>query len=93
MHSTEELQKKSTLVLEDRQALTLSGVCDVISFDEGVLVLETTLGVLTVDGAGLHILSLDLDGGRVSVTGKVSGIFYTDKGAGNKGGFFSRMVK
>ena len=93
MHSMDEDKKKSTLVLDDRQALSISGVCDVISFDEGALVLETTLGTLTVEGAGLHILSLELDSGHVSAAGKVSGIFYTDKGTGSKGGFFARMVK
>ena len=92
MHSTDEIQKKSTLILQSREDLSLDGVRDVISFDENALVLETTLGTLTVEGAGLHILALDLDGGRLSAKGSVSAILYTDKREGGRGGFFSRMV-
>lgn len=92
MHVNEEKQKKSTLTLRDRHTLTLDGVCDVVSFDEGAVILHTELGTLTVEGKGLHILSLDLESGGVTVEGSISALFYTEKSAGGKGGFFSRMV-
>ena len=38
------------LVLENRQKLSISGVNDVLSFDDQVVVLETELGLLTVKG-------------------------------------------
>ena len=92
MHSTDEIQKKSTLILQNREELSLDGVRDVVSFDESALVLETVLGTLTVEGTGLHILALDLDGGRLTAKGSVSAVIYTDRREGGRGGFFSRMV-
>lgn len=40
------------LVLEDRRALTVSGVSDVDSFDELTVIIYTDLGELTVKGEG-----------------------------------------
>lgn len=93
MHSTDEIQKKSTLILANREEISLDGVRDVQSFDESALVLETALGTLTVEGSGLHILALDLDSGHITAKGSVSALIYTDKREGGRGGFFSRMVR
>ena len=56
----EVIRSNHNIIIEDRKKLTLSGVKDVISFDDETLLLETALGRLTVKGAGLHI------GGRQS---------------------------
>ena len=39
------------LVLEDRRALTVSGVSDVDSFDELTVIIYTDLGELTLEGS------------------------------------------
>ena len=93
MYSADETEKKSTLTLQNRKTLSLDGVSDVLSFDESTVLLKTALGTLTVEGSGLHILQLDLESGRVTVEGSVSALLYSDKSAGGKGGFFSRMVR
>ena len=92
MNVNGEMQKNSKLSLCDRHTLSLDGVCDVVSFDETAVLLKTTLGALTVEGRGLHIRTLDLATGTVAIEGEVSAIFYTDKPAGGKGGFFARLV-
>ena len=83
-----------TLVLRDRTKLELDGVQDVASFDEAAVLLQTTLGGMTIEGSGLHITRLDLEKGLLTVEGQLCGVFYTaepcDK---NKGGFLSRLVK
>ena len=38
------------LILENRGKLSISGVLDVLSFDDQVVILETELGMLTVKG-------------------------------------------
>ena len=91
MHSTEEKQKPSTITLQNRTTLSLDGVSDVLSFDESAVLLQTTLGTLSVEGEGLHILSLALESGIVSMSGKINALFYTERGSGAKGGFFSRL--
>ena len=73
---------KQKLTLLDRRALELSGIEDVISFDETGAVLRTTLGMLAVDGAELHVVKLDLSGGSIYIEGKVNGLFFSEAKGG-----------
>ena len=41
------------LVLENREKLSISGVQDVLSFDDQVVIVETDLGLLTIKGENL----------------------------------------
>ena len=36
------------LILENREKLTITGVVDVLSFDDQIVIVETQLGLLTV---------------------------------------------
>ena len=38
------------IILENREKLNISGVLDVLSFDDQIVILETELGLLTVKG-------------------------------------------
>ena len=89
----EKTEGGQTVLLKDRAMLEIDGVSDVVSFDEGVVLLRTVQGAMTVEGEGLHISRLDLEKGLLTVEGKIGGLFYTtETGAGKKGGFFSRLV-
>ena len=46
------------IVLENREKLSISGVLDVLSFDDQIVILETELGLLTVKGENLRINKL-----------------------------------
>ncbi|MBR1659139.1 MAG: sporulation protein YabP [Oscillospiraceae bacterium] len=70
--------KSHSLTLEDRSRLSLSGVEEVASFDEGEIVLRTALGGLTVGGEGLTVSRLDVGDGNVEVQGKISELRYDD---------------
>ena len=72
------------LILENRQDLAVTGVSDVVSFDENGAVLETVNGMLIIDGEALHVTQLDIKNGNVSVEGKVNGLLFSD-GKNNKG--------
>ena len=84
-------EKKHSLLLKNRERLTLDGVCEVISFDENAVILRTVLGTVTVEGEGLHVTKLLLDCGEVNVEGKVSALFYSDRHERGRGGFFQRL--
>ena len=68
--------KKQTLILENKKKLTLDGVCDVESFNDDFLELNTCHGPLCVEGKALKIEELIQDGGKILITGEVTGIFY-----------------
>jgi len=64
------------LTLNERKNLTMTGVTEVMSFDETAVVLKTSLGLLTVQGQGLKLKTLSLEGGQVAVDGDVSALVY-----------------
>ena len=80
------------LILENRGKLSVSGVNDVLSFDDQVVMVDTELGLLTVKGEKLHIGSFSTTSGDIDIDGKVIALVYTDEES-NKGGFFRRLMK
>lgn len=68
----------------------VTGVKEVISFDELAVLLITCCGQMTIEGEGLHISRLDLDRGEADIDGTVSGIYYS-KIKEKSGGFFRRL--
>ena len=66
------------LVLENREKLSVSGVVDVLSFDDQVVMIETELGLLTCKGDNLKINKLSIDTSEVIVEGKISYLAYSE---------------
>lgn len=73
-----------SFVSADRQNIKINGVEEVISFDEGEVVLQTSCGGMTVEGEGLHIGVLSVEQGVVEVDGRIDGVFYFDNTAQKK---------
>ena len=66
------------LVLENRNKLNITGVKDVLSFDDEVIIMETELGLLNVKGDNLKINKLSIDTGDVSIEGEINNLGYSD---------------
>ena len=66
------------LSLEGRRKLSVSGVVDVVSFDEGAAALETSQGTLILRGRELHVEQLDLEAGRIRISGDVDILVYEE---------------
>ena len=64
------------LSLNERKELTVSGVTEVVSFDEEAVVLKTSLGTLNVHGRQLQLKNLSTSGGQVEVSGNVAALIY-----------------
>ena len=79
-----------SLVLDEREHLSVTGVRDVSSFDEESIVADTTRGLLVIRGSGLHIERLSLDMGELVVEGEVSALEYEQERSPG-GGFFRRL--
>ena len=72
------------VILENREKLTISGVLDVLSFDDQIVIVETELGLLTIKGENLRINKLSLDTTEVIVEGKISNLSYSEKNIDKK---------
>lgn len=82
------------IILESREKLSISGVLDVLSFDDQIVILETELGLLTVKGDNLRINKLSLDTAEVIIDGEIYSLGYSDKDENQKsGGFFGKIFR
>ena len=86
------IKSPNNIILEDRRTLTVTGVNDIDSFDEEMIVVYTDLGELTVKGNDLHINKIDVDMGELSVEGEIGSLSYSER-AVRKGGFLSRLLR
>lgn len=66
------------VILNERKNLNITGVSEVLSFEEDLVVLKTSLGTLLVQGRGLKLKTLSPDGGQVAVEGTVSAMSYQE---------------
>lgn len=90
-----DTQKEHRLTLDCRKAAAVTGVRDVISFDEKEILLQTEYGRMTVKGEGLHVKRLTLENGEAELEGQVNGILYSSGGPSpeREGGFLSRLFR
>ncbi len=73
------IKQNQNLILENRKNLSISGITDVDSFDEKAICLYTQLGELTIQGRELHIDSMSVETGDMTITGDIWAVVYGDK--------------
>lgn len=66
------------LTLDERRHLSVTGVTQVVSFDENAVIVQTELGTLVVQGKDLQLKTLLPEGGQVVVDGTVSALIYEE---------------
>ena len=75
-----EERKRSTsrhsLQIDRREKVNVSGMIDVISFDEESVISETEMGIIIIRGVNLHVNKISLDSGELSVSGEIDSVTY-----------------
>ena len=87
----ENIQLPHKLTLNEREHLTMTGVTEVVSFDDNTVVLRTVMGTLEIQGAQLKLKNLSLEGGQLTVDGHICAMFYEEQQP--EGGFFRRLFR
>ena len=82
-----------TLTMEDRQRVQITGVEDVDSFNEEMIVLLTSVGAMTLIGEGLHIGQLNLEHGVLSIEGQIMALEYDEKSRAARSNVLGRLFK
>ena len=72
------------LTLDNRKEVLLTGVKDVVSFDEKEILLQTSEGRLQIRGSQLHVKGLDLEKGEAVLAGHVDSLVYMSKDSPRK---------
>ena len=83
------------IILENRERLTITGVVDVLSFDDQIVIIETSLGLLTIKGNDLRINKLNLDNSEVVIEGEIFNLGYSENTSSKKAssGLISKLFK
>jgi len=76
LNSINRRQHKMTMI--NRKNCTLTGVIDIIAFDENEVILETDMGILMIKGQDLHVKRLTLEQGEVDVDGNMDSFLYSE---------------
>lgn len=80
-----------TVNMTDRENLSITGVTDVMGFDEQTVNVQTPMGNLIVKGESLHISKLSLDSSEVVIDGRVNSLQYL--GDSRQKGFVSKLFR
>ena len=86
-----EMALPHKLTLDQRNSLTMTGVTEVVSFDENAIMLRTGQGDLLIQGSGLQLRQLSLEGGQVAVDGSVAAMVYEEPRP--VGGWLRRLLE
>ena len=81
------------LTLTDRRILTVSGVIEIIEYDDEKITLFTTMGDIRIRGAGLQINSAFSDSNSVEIKGNVRALFFGDNKEKYNDNFISRIFR
>ncbi len=83
------------LQMTGRKHEVITGVKDVVSFDNKEVLLETVDGMLQMKGEGFHVKRLTLEKGEIDVEGRVDSLVYSDQQspARSAGSFVSRLFR
>lgn len=83
-----QIQLPHKLTLNERSHLTMTGVTEVVTFDENAVILKTGLGTLVVQGRDLQLKTLSPEGGQVVIAGKITSLVYEEP---RPAGFFKGL--
>lgn len=91
----EDNKKKHNIIMNDREIIKITGILDVISFDDLMVITDTEQGILIIKGDNLHVNQLNLDSGELGVDGIINSLTYEDREHYGKPGssFFSKIFK
>jgi sporulation protein YabP len=76
---------RHSLHIDRREQVSVSGMTDVISFDEETVIGETEMGIIIIRGSNLHVKRINLENGELAVSGEIEGITYENPGGYGKG--------
>lgn len=86
-------QQNHSLHINNRESVDLTGVIKVITFNEENVVLQTTMGGLSIKGKSMKVNKLNVDNGEMSIEGYIYSILYNDKENVNKEKLIKKLFK
>ena len=81
--------------LNKRENLFITGVNDLVSFDEETVIADTQMDILVINGQNLHVNKLNLEQGELSIDGEINSLHYEQENnfSKTKSSFLSKIFK
>ena len=76
-----------------REKMNISGIKEILNFDDTTVNLKTVCGDLCIEGANLHITVLNIEKGEVEMNGKINSVYYYDTTDNDKRSLLARIFK
>lgn len=76
---------KHSVTMDKKERVMITGVLDVLSFDEDTVIADTEMGVVILKGINLHVNKLNLDTGDLGVDGDIISLTYEEASQYSKG--------
>lgn len=86
VYEENKTMKMQNIILENRNKLHLSGVLDVLNFDEEIVTVDTELGILIIKGSDLRLNKFNLENAELNIDGEIISMAYDEKNYSNKKG-------
>ena len=85
--------KEQNIVIQNREKAVITGVEDIHSFDDELVIVQTDLGILTIKGENLKMNKLNLENNELIIEGRTSAIAYSDAAKNKKQGLMNKLFK
>ncbi len=85
--------KEQNIVIQNREKTVVTGVEDIHSFDDELVIVQTDLGLLTIKGENLKMNKLNLENNELIIEGRASAIAYSDAVQNKKQGLMNKLFK
>lgn len=93
MDTTKNISKHHTICVKERKSMTVTGVTEIIKFDENCVSLDISDCQLNIEGEDLKIESFSTDQGDVNISGHIDSLIYLGTTqASYRRGFLKRIL-
>ena len=79
------MQNTQKILITDKKSVEINSVSSVRSFDEDGVIIDTSLGLISVEGSELRIENFEKATSEILITGNIFGVVYLEKKEKRKG--------
>lgn len=81
------------IIMENRKSVSVSGVTDVDNFDEKTILIYTQMGELVISGKNLHVNSMSVETGEMTIDGDIYSLVYGDRDKRSPVSFLGKLFR
>ena len=88
-----QIKPKHDISILSREKMSITGIKEILSFDDTAVNLKTVCGDMCIEGAALHITVLNIEKGEIEMNGKINSVYYYDAPDNDKRSLLARIFR